>query len=84
MQRWLQVNYKKEDAATPRSRSELFRQAARAGLLRDPQPWFEYAEARNLTSHTYDELDAKAAYSLSVRFALDARDLLTKLEGSHD
>jgi nucleotidyltransferase substrate binding protein (TIGR01987 family) len=54
MQRWLRENLNPEDADFPRSRKDLFRMAARQGLVSDPLPWFEFAEARNLTSLSYD------------------------------
>jgi len=39
----------------PRTRKELFRVAARDGLVRDPLIWFGFGDARNLTTHTYKE-----------------------------
>lgn len=55
IQRWIRTNLAPEDADHPRTRKELFRIAARHGLIADPLPWFAYAEARTITSHTYDE-----------------------------
>ncbi|MGB0680544.1 MAG: HI0074 family nucleotidyltransferase substrate-binding subunit, partial [Polyangiales bacterium] len=53
MQRWLRIN-RGPGESEPRTRKDLFRNAARAGLIADPIPWFRYAEARNTTSHTYN------------------------------
>ncbi len=36
-------------------RRELFREAARRGIVNDPEPWFDFQKARNITSHNYDE-----------------------------
>lgn len=83
VRRWIALNRTPEDA-DPRTRKDLFRIAARAGLIADPEPWFEYGEARNLSSHTYDEGTADRIYAVSVRFAPDARDLLTRLESAND
>ncbi|MBN1587380.1 MAG: nucleotidyltransferase substrate binding protein [Candidatus Omnitrophica bacterium] len=79
IQRWIRLNRTPEDAE-PRARKELFRLAAEYGLIEDPVPWFDYAEARNLTSHTYDEVKAERVYEASLRFLPDARYLLEKLE----
>src|SRR5690349_7728183 len=53
LQRWIRENRSPEDADQPRTRKELFRMAAREGLIDDPLPWFDYGDARNLPSHTY-------------------------------
>lgn len=34
---------------------EIFRTAALAGLINDPEIWFTFLEQRNLTSHTYEK-----------------------------
>lgn len=41
--------------ATPRA---VFKQAYAAGLLDDPDAWLHILDARNLTSHVYDEASA--------------------------
>lgn len=84
IQRWLRENATPEDAEHPRTRRELFRLAARHGLIQDPTPWFAYADARNLTSHTYNEDQAAAVYAAARRFAADAAALLRRLEAARD
>ncbi len=84
IQRWLQQNGKREYAETPRSRADLFREAARSGLIENPQHWLDYAKARNLTSHTYDEQDASVAFGLSSQFVEDGLALMQKLAAYHD
>ena len=84
LQRWIKSNVSPEDAEHPRTRKELFRIAARKGLIQDPAPWFEYAEARNMTSHTYDEGSALSVFETSREFVSDAETLLRKLEELND
>ncbi len=84
IQRWLRLNRSPTDADHPRTRKELFRVAARCGLVADPVPWFRHAEARNLTAHTYDATQAERVYAAAVGFVDDARYLLRQLEASND
>ena len=58
IQRWIKINGSYTDAENPRTRKDLFRMAARYGLIKDPLSWFEYNDARNVTSHTYNESQA--------------------------
>ena len=80
IQRWIRENRTPEDADNPRTRNELFRLAANYGLIPDPEPWFAYGAARNLTSHTYNIEQAQAAYSVAQSFLKDAKILLLRLE----
>lgn len=84
IQRWIRRNRGPEDADFPRSRNELFRLAARYRLIPDPTPWFGYAEARNLTSHPYNDDEAARVYGVTRRFLADARILLARLEAAND
>ena len=84
LQRWIRSNVSPEEAEHPRTRKELFRIAARRGLIQDPAPWFEYAEARNMTSHTYDEDSALSVFATAREFVADAEFLLQRLEAMND
>lgn len=84
IQRWIRENRTPVDADNPRTRNELFRMAARYGLISDPAPWFAFGEARNLTSHTYDETQALSAYDAALNFLPLAEELLGRLEESND
>ncbi|MBI1390963.1 MAG: nucleotidyltransferase [bacterium] len=84
MQRWIRLNVSPEDADNPRSRKDLFRHAARLGLIEDPARWFSYAEARNLTSHTYDDHAAESVYETAIKFVRDAESLVNELERRND
>jgi nucleotidyltransferase substrate binding protein (TIGR01987 family) len=84
IQRWLRQNAASQDAELPRTRKELFRLAARHGLINDPLPWFTYADARNITSHTYDEHNAESVYEVAKDFLTDAKNLQERLEELND
>lgn len=84
MKRWLKDNADVEEAEYPRTRKELFRLAARSGLIKDPLPWFSFSDARNLTSHTCDENKAESVYETAVGFMEDARYLLDRLQERND
>ena len=83
IQRWIRINKTPEDAE-PRTRKDLFRMAARYGLIEDPTSWFGWAEARNITSHTYNKETADAVYRAAVGFVKDARFLLEQLRQTND
>ena len=66
-----------------KQRKEIYREAARSGLVADPVKWFNYNEARNSTSHDYSKSKAEKTYELVREFAVDARFLLEQLEYHH-
>ena len=84
IQRWIRGNVSAEEANHPRTRKDIFRMAAERNLVSDPAVWFEYAEARNATSHTYDVDKAGTVYDTAKRFVKHARELLDILEASND
>lgn len=84
MQRWLQGQHGEKDADLPRTRKELFRQAARWGLIRSPSQWFRYRDVRNLTAHTYNEKTAISVSRAAKVFVKDAQALLAWLEMHND
>jgi nucleotidyltransferase substrate binding protein (TIGR01987 family) len=55
------------------------REMFKAGLISDFNTWFDYIEARNKSSHTYDENIAAEVYSHVEHFIDDARSLLSKI-----
>jgi nucleotidyltransferase substrate binding protein (TIGR01987 family) len=83
IQRWIRINLSPEDAE-PRTKKDLFRIAAGRGLIADPLRWFEYAEARNLTTHTYDRAKAEQVVEAAMRFLADAETLLAELSCRND
>ncbi len=64
-------------------RRELFRMAARFSLIEDPARWFTYHEGRNLTSHTYDEDNARKVVALLKDFVKDVGTLQKALKEFH-
>ena len=79
IQRWIKTNRSAEEAENPRTRKDLFRLAAKAGLISDPFPWFAYGDARNLTSHVYSGEKADIVLQVAKSFLNDARYLLRQL-----
>lgn len=62
----------------------VFRESAKLGLLNHVENWFEYLQARNLTSHTYNEKTAEATYEAAKKFLPDAMQLLAILKENND
>jgi nucleotidyltransferase substrate binding protein (TIGR01987 family) len=62
------------------SNKMLFRVAAERSLLEDSRRWFTYLDARNKTSHTYNESAAEDVYGKIPAFLDDAQKLLAALE----
>lgn len=55
------------------------REMLRAGLITDIDRWFDFIEARNKSSHTYDENIAAEVFSEISDFISFARELLSKI-----
>ena len=83
MDRWLSMNLGASvvDGVT---RRELFRLAAQQRLIADVDVWWQYHQARNTTSHIYDERKAESVYRAIGDFVHDARVLLAALEARND
>ena len=60
---------------------QVVRAAAEAGLIADVSSFYEYREARNITSHSYDRQKAQRIVAELPRFARDVAALLSELEG---
>jgi len=58
----------------------LFREAAKQGLITQVEDWFEYLRVRNLTSHTYNENVAEETYRVAKKFSDAADSLIKNLE----
>ena len=58
---------------------DVIREMAQAGLISDPEIWFGFLEARNLSSHSYDEDIAKKIQNIFVPFYSEAEILLKNL-----
>ncbi len=56
------------------------REMARNKLISDPQIWFDFVEARNSTSHSYDEDVARKILEVAKQFPAEAKKLIHELE----
>ena len=81
MKRWLEENVGIDDGLTKR---ELFRLAAEHQLILDVDNWMEYHEARNKTSHTYDEGTAEDVYEVAKAFLPSAEKFLNNIASHND
>ena len=59
---------------------DLIRLGAEAGIIKDVDAWFVYREARNITSHAYNENKAEDVYKAAQKFIIDAKNLLSDLQ----
>ncbi len=59
---------------------DFIRLGAEKGLIKNPDAWFGYREARNITSHAYDVAKAESIYAILPDFAKAARLLLSALQ----
>jgi len=84
IKRWLSENVSPESAEPIYSRKELFRLAANWGLIQDPLQWFEYHKARNISAHTYNELEAEQVLKAACGLARDVETLIEELEKRND
>jgi nucleotidyltransferase substrate binding protein (TIGR01987 family) len=83
MKRWLQVNLGPSYVEGV-ARRQLFRLSAENKLIDDVNKWMEYHDARNETSHTYDESTAEDVFDAACEFLADAEKLLKALEARND
>ena len=79
LQRTLKVRFEvtESDLLT---KKDIFRQAAKFDLIVDTERWFGHYDARNETSHIYDNAIAEATFARARIFLEDAKITLTKLE----
>jgi nucleotidyltransferase substrate binding protein (TIGR01987 family) len=61
------------------TKKDIFRQAAKCQLLDDPEAWFGHYDARNDTSHRYDNDVADKTFHRARQFLADAQVLVKRL-----
>ncbi|MYC31560.1 MAG: nucleotidyltransferase [Chloroflexi bacterium] len=83
MARWLST-YVNPEVADGVTRRQLFRLAAENRLIPDVDLWMQHHEARNATTHIYDEERAMMVYRATREFAHDAQRFLLALEARND
>jgi len=81
LQRYLKTDLQVEESAI-RSKKDLFREAARLKIISDAERWIAHYEARNATSHDYDQEKAKAVYAQVLLFLPDVKKLLEALRSA--
>ena len=65
---------------TPPGKKDIFRAAARLGLLENPEVWFSFLEQRNMTAHTYDEEVAEDLLAILPVFSIELALFIQKAE----
>ncbi|MEG3637997.1 nucleotidyltransferase substrate binding protein [Magnetococcus sp. PR-3] len=83
MKRWLAHNVG-ESHVDGVTRRELFRLSAEYRLIADVDEWMDYHQARNRTSHTYDEKTALDVVEAGIAFVHAARHFLVQIEARND
>lgn len=71
------AQFQGEESYSPRN---CIRTAVRLGLIDDPEKWFGYLEARNLTAHLYDEKIADLVYEKAKEFLTATQSLIVTAE----
>lgn len=76
LQRYLKASGITE-ALTPKN---TIREAGRLGIIKDPEAWLTFIDARNLSSHTYKESLAEEVYASASALPPFAEDLVRHIE----
>lgn len=58
----------------------ILKQAAKVNLIRNPEIWMGFKQARNYTSHNYSQTGAEYSYRQAELFLPEVEDLIAKLE----
>jgi len=83
IKRWLTENIGKTYVEGV-TRRELFRLAATNKLIDNVDNWMFYHQARNQTSHIYDEVVANEVFNAAKSFSQQANELLASLAKRND
>lgn len=59
---------------------DVIREAARAGLIGEPENWFNFRKFRNLSSHAYDKSKAELVYGATENLIQEAQLLIKVLK----
>lgn len=62
------------------TKKDIFRHAAKIGLIQDASAWFTHYDARNESSHIYDADMAQATFERARLFLQDALFTLSQLQ----
>ncbi len=88
IKRYLELEMPLSTAIDQLNFRDLIRMAFEVGLIDEVICWFDFREARNQTSHAYDERKAQAVFDIIPIFIQSAQFLLNqfdaRLESNHD
>jgi len=62
------------------SPKDTFRKAVHEQLIEDPEIWFSFQDARNLTVHTYNKENLEAIVAVFDIFSKEMNELILKLK----
>ncbi|MBC7719479.1 MAG: nucleotidyltransferase substrate binding protein, partial [Chitinophagaceae bacterium] len=79
LRRWM-MHYLSLQESELMQRRQLYRLAAKHGLLDDVETWWDFHEARNLTSHTYSPTIAREVTAKARLFNTTCAKLIQKLK----
>jgi nucleotidyltransferase substrate binding protein (TIGR01987 family) len=79
LSRTLRVKFKVQESEIL-TKKDIFRHAAKFGLIEDASAWFTHYDARNESSHIYDADMAQATFERARLFLLDSQWTLGKLQ----
>ena len=79
LKRWMEHYLSVQDSKVTQRR-QLFRMAGKHGLIDDVEQWWRFHEARNKTSHVYEEQVAKQIALVASSFIEPCRDLIARLK----
>jgi len=79
MKKWLEMNVE-PNIIIGSTRREFYRIARENGLISDVKKWWEFHDARNRTSHTYNEMTAVSVFNAAVNFIQIAKQYVVDLE----
>lgn len=78
----LQRYLKSSGVGEPLTPKNVFREAAKIGMIQDPEAWIRFVDARNLSSHTYKESLAEEVYASALLLPAYAEELIQAIERS--
>jgi nucleotidyltransferase substrate binding protein (TIGR01987 family) len=78
----LQRYLKFSGVGEPLTPKNVFREAAKLGIVKDPKTWIRFVDARNLSSHTYKESLAEEVYAGALLLPPYAEGLVQAIERS--
>jgi len=81
LKHYLEITEPNAEVIDQMSFHHLIRTASERGLLDSGwDVWKDYRHARNITSHTYNEMKAKEVYAIIPNFLNEASQLLSKMK----